>query len=69
MGKMKELDIDAQEAARYTEKGHESREHYLLSLAESYGLPMRVVWEAAQLHGPEEDFDGLVSFLNELPTM
>lgn len=41
------------------------REEYLESLAEDYGAPFEVVKEMADLLGPDEDFDGLVSMVQE----
>lgn len=50
----------------YGEHGFASRREYLDSLAEEYGTDRRTVYTLADLLGPSEDFDGLVSALNDL---
>jgi len=42
-----------------------TRKEYLAHLAETFGLPYRVVVAWAQALGPEEDFDGLIPILEE----
>ena len=50
----------------YKANGYEDREDYLSCLAEDYGLPLEeVVRPLAELLGPSEDFDGLVSSLED----
>lgn len=49
----------------YAEHGYKSREHYLSSLAEEFGLDEEVVYMTANLYGPNEDFDGLVTTLQD----
>lgn len=49
----------------YQQKGYSDREAYLESLSEDYDCPMHIVEMTADLMGPEEDFDGLVSFLQD----
>ena len=43
-----------------------TRELYLQELAEDYGVPLPMVKQLADLLGPDEDFDGLVSEVTEL---
>ena len=50
----------------YTEQGFQSRKHYLTGLAEDFGLPTDVVFMAASMLGPNEDFDGLISTLEDI---
>jgi hypothetical protein len=50
----------------YTRKGYSNRKEYLQALAEDYGLPFDTVLMTAESLGPEEDFDGLVSELEDL---
>lgn len=50
----------------YQENGYSSRKHYLLSLAEDYGVDISVVVQLASLLGEGEDFDGLVSSLQDI---
>jgi hypothetical protein len=48
----------------YCENGYHDREDYLSCIAEDYGLDLeQVVRPLADLLGPNEDFDGLVSAL------
>ena len=47
----------------YQENGYDSREDYLNSLSEDYGVPIDAVYALAEVLGPDEDFDGLVSNL------
>ena len=56
---------EEEQAARnvYQENGYESRQDYLDLLAEDYGDS---VYAAAELPGPNEDFDGLVTTLEDL---
>ena len=50
----------------YKANGYEDREDYLSCLAEDYGLSLEeVVRPLAKLLGPSEDFDGLVSALED----
>lgn len=49
----------------YTDNGYESRKDYLNTLAEEYDLPRRTVYELASVLGPNEDFDGLVTTLED----
>lgn len=49
----------------YKEKGYFSRRDYLRSLADEYDLPDDVVYQAAEVLGPSEDFDGLLSMLED----
>lgn len=50
----------------YQEHGYTSREDYLSCLAEDYGVDLVTVKALADLLGPNEDFDGLVSQLEDL---
>lgn len=45
----------------YKEHGFESREDYLRGLSEDYGVSFSTVTALANILGPNEDFDGLVS--------
>ena len=49
----------------YLRRGFANRATYLRQLAENYGLPLRTVLEYASLLGDTEDFDALVTFLEE----
>lgn len=57
--------MDKVDRAIYREKGYDSRADYLRSLADEYGVDEEVVFTLAGLLGPSEDFDGLVSYLQD----
>lgn len=49
----------------YTENGYKSRKEYLNSLAEEFGIDKNTVYMLASMLGPTEDFDGLVTSLED----
>ena len=49
----------------YQEHGFENRQAYLKDLADNLGVDMRTVEILAELLGPSEDFDGLVTSLED----
>ena len=49
----------------YREYGYDDRDDYLRSLADDYGVPEEAVQALADILGPDEDFDGLVSSLED----
>lgn len=49
----------------YTENGYKNRKEYLQSLAEDYGIPYIYVAELACVLGSSEDFDGLISEIED----
>lgn len=49
----------------YKENGFESRRDYLDSLAQDFGIDEQVVYELASILGSSEDFDGLVTALED----
>ena len=49
----------------YQEMGYESRRDYLTSLADEYGIDPVIVFTLASMLGPSEDFDGLVTSLED----
>ena len=49
----------------YTEHGYASRRDYLDSLAEDYDIDRDTVYMMADVLGPTEDFDGLVTSLED----
>jgi hypothetical protein len=53
----------------YTENGYDSRKHYLECMAEDYGVPVEIVFSLAQMLGSNEDFDGLISALEDAEEM
>lgn len=44
----------------------QSRKEYLRELADEYGVPFKTVLMLADLLGPNEDYDGLISELEDL---
>ena len=49
----------------YIENGYQSRKDYLISLSEDFGLDKSIVFSIASMLGSEEDFDCLVSMLED----
>lgn len=49
----------------YQDHGYESRKDYLDSLADDLGVNPGTVYMLADLLGPNEDFDGLVTALED----
>jgi hypothetical protein len=49
----------------YTDNGYNNRMDYLKSLAEDHGVDLKAVVELATILGPGEDFDGLVSMVED----
>jgi hypothetical protein len=50
---------------RYEEDGACDRFAYLRDLADNYGVPLSALIDIADLLGADEDFDGLVSTLDD----
>jgi hypothetical protein len=50
----------------YTEEGYKNRRDYLESLAEDYGVELDSVLSLASTLGAEEDFDALVTAVEDL---
>ena len=53
----------------YQENGYKDRKDYLNSMAEEFDVPITVVFSIANMLGPNEDFDGLVSALEDAENM
>ena len=49
----------------YQENGYENRKEYLECLADDFGIDPQIVFELAYLLGQNEDFDGLVTMLED----
>ena len=47
------------------ENGYQSRKDYLISLSEEFGVDKSIVFSIAYMLGSEEDFDGLVSMIQD----
>lgn len=50
----------------YKENGFTSRRDYLDDLADNMGIDKATVYALADLLGPNEDFDGLVTSLEDI---
>ncbi len=53
----------------YIQNGYESREDYLQCMSEDYGVPIETVYSLADMLGENEDFDGLISALEDIECM
>ena len=53
------------ETCVYQRNGYEDREEYLSCLADDTGIALSTVLALADLLGPSEDFDGLVSAVED----
>ncbi len=49
----------------YQREGFKNRKEYLKDLALNFRLPEDVVFMTADMLGPDEDFDGLISSLED----
>ncbi len=49
----------------YTENGYENRRDYLLCLTDDYGIDIATVTAMASILGPSEDFDALVTEIQD----
>lgn len=50
----------------YQENGYKNRKDYLKSVADEYGIDLGIVYSLASVLGPNEDFDGLISEVEDL---
>jgi hypothetical protein len=53
----------------YQERGYANRREYLESLADEYDVPVETVFALASMLGKSEDFDGLISALEDAAEM
>lgn len=53
----------------YQEHGYYNREDYLRCLSEDWDIPFMTVKMLADMLGPNEDFDGLVTMLEDADEM
>ena len=53
----------------YQENGYADRDDYLNCLSEDYGVSIEDVYSLAEMLGEHEDFDGLVSALEDIKSM
>ena len=50
----------------YKDNGYQSRSDYLECLSDTYNVPLDTVEALADLYGEVEDFDGLVTALQDI---
>jgi DNA-binding ferritin-like protein len=50
----------------YEKEGYKDRAEYLQSLADDFGVDLSTVQALAEVLGPNEDFDGLVTSLEDM---
>jgi hypothetical protein len=55
--------------ARYAANGYKDRDDYLASLADDRGIDIMAVHMIADMLGSSEDFDGLISELEDFACM
>jgi hypothetical protein len=51
----------------YNQEGYADRMDYLKSVADEFGTYIMVVSSIAEILGEDEDFDGLISMLEDIP--
>ena len=50
----------------YQDNGYNNRRDYLRDLSETYGIELQTVFALADILGSDEDFDALVTSLEDL---
>lgn len=53
----------------YREYGYHTRNEYLADLAAEYNVPIGLMHNVADMYGQDEDFDGLVTFVQDYDLM
>ena len=53
----------------YIQNGYKDRDDYLQCMSDDYGVLIEVVYSLADMLGENEDFDGLVSALEDAERM
>ena len=53
----------------YIENGYKDRDDYLQSLSDEYGVSIETVYTLADVLGESEEFDGLISALEDAENM
>lgn len=64
-----DAEVIAKQAKIYKRKGYANRAEYLQGLAEENGVDLDVVLAVSSVLGPYEDFDGLVSMVEDVAYM
>jgi hypothetical protein len=68
-GKEKTMESEINSSERYNANGYKDREDYLQSLTKEFGIDRSAVSMISDMLGPSEDFDGLVSALEDFADM
>lgn len=63
------LKPNAMKTSRYQQAGYPDRRAYLQSLADENGVHLSIVLLLADLYGPNEDFDGLVTAVDDYASL
>jgi len=66
---IKGVDIVSNNDNIYLENGYKNRDDYLESLSDDYGVPLETVYILAETLGESEEFDGLISALEDAEGM
>lgn len=53
----------------YIQNGYKDRDDYLQCMSDDYGVPIETVYSLADMLGESEEFDGLVSALEDAERM
>ena len=53
----------------YIQNGYKDRDDYLQCMSDEYGVPLEVVHSLADMLGESEEFDGLISALEDAENM
>ena len=53
----------------YIQNGYKDRDDYLQCMSDEYGVPLEVVHSLADMLGEGEEFDGLISALEDAENM
>lgn len=64
-----DAEVIAEQAEIYKRKGYANRVEYLQGLAEENGVDLDIVLAISDALGPYEDFDGLVSIVEDVAYM
>jgi hypothetical protein len=66
---MKAITNETNNNAQYTVHGYKDRDDYLAGLAQDFGIDMSAARMIADMLGASEDFDGLVSELEDFASL
>jgi hypothetical protein len=67
--KMETMESEINSSTIYNALGYKDRNDYLTSLVKDFGIDMITVRMISDMLGPSEDFDGLVTALEDFESM